>query len=448
MKRPYASERTVLFSYFLFLIAVGTILLFLPIAWGGEGRLQLVDSMFTAVSAVCVTGLITLDTAQFTLFGKVVILLLIQFGGLGIITFTTGFLLSSGERKVSFRNVEMIRKFYLNSIEFSAKNILKNILIMTILLEMVGAVLLWLRFRTTLPVTANEGPFFTALFHAISAFCNAGFSLFPDSLIRYAHDPYVLTIIMILIISGGLGFLVFDDIGKVLKRTRKRLSVHTKLVLITSILLILFGTLVFFLIERQRALAQFGLRDKIVNALFQAVTPRTAGFNAIDQETLTPTSIFLTMILMFIGGSPASIAGGIKTTTFAIVFLTIIKEIDWKGRIRIQDRMLPSATVSKATIFMGKAMGLLVLSTFLLTLTEVNDRQAALPFLRITFESFSAFGTVGLSVGLTSVLSTAGKIVVMCTMFAGRVGLISLSIPLFRDNEYKVDYPEEEVLIG
>lgn len=448
MKKSYTSERTVLFSYFLILIAIGTLCLYLPIAWGGKERLHLVDSMFTAVSAVCVTGLITLDTAQFTMFGKIVIMLLIQFGGLGIITFTTGFLLSSDERKVSFRNVEMIRKFHLNSIEFSAKNIIRNILIMTITLELIGTVLLWLRFNSTLPITANEGPLFTALFHAISAFCNAGFSLFPDSLVRYAKDPYVLTVIMVLIIAGGLGFLVFDDIGKVLKQKRKRLSVHTKLVLVTSLLLILLAALVFFLIEDQRAFVQFSLRDKIVNALFQAVTPRTAGFNAIDQETLTPTSIFLTMILMFIGGSPASIAGGIKTTTFAIVFLTIIKEIDWKGRIRIQDRMIPSTTVSKATIFMGKAMGLLVISTFLLTMTEVNDRHAALPFLRITFESFSAFGTVGLSVGLTSVLSTAGKIVVMCTMFAGRVGLISLSIPLFRDREYQVDYPEEEVLIG
>jgi trk system potassium uptake protein len=445
MKRQSTSERVALFSYFLVLIGLGTILLYLPAAWNGPARLRFLDSFFTAVSAVCVTGLITVDTALYSLFGRVVILLLIQFGGLGILTFTTMFFVSVKNRKVSLRNLQTVRNYYLDSIEFQAHHILRNILVMTVSIELAGTLLLWIRFRTTVP----DASFFTALFHSVSAFCNAGFSLFSNSLEEYSSDPYVLIVIMLLVISGGLGFLIFNDISLVSRKKKKRYSLHTRIVLISTSALIVFGTIVFFLLEKNGVLKEMTGFNKLVNALFQSVTPRTAGFNVVSQGALKSSSKFLTMVLMFIGGSPASIAGGIKTTTFAIVFLTLLKEIDWQGRVRIGDRVLPQKTVTRSMLFMGKAVMLLAVSIFLLTLTEMNGAEPGGPgFMTVVFESFSAFGTVGLSTGLTSSLSVAGKFVVICTMFAGRVGLISLSIPLFKERNEEVEYPEEEVLIG
>ena len=445
MKRQSTSERVALFSYFIALIGLGTVLLFLPAAWNGSARLGFLDSFFTAVSAVCVTGLITVDTALYSLFGKVVILLLIQFGGLGILTFTTMFFVSVKNRKVSLRNLRTVRNYYLDSIEFQAHHILRNILVMTVTLELIGTLLLWFRFRTTVP----DASFFTALFHSVSAFCNAGFSLFSSSLEGYSSDPYILIVIMLLVISGGLGFLIINDIIIVTRKKKKRYSLHTRIVLISTAALIILGTIGFLLLERNGALKEMTGLNKLINALFQSVTPRTAGFNAVSQGALKSSSKFLTMIFMFIGGSPASIAGGIKTTTFAIIFLTLLKEIDWQGRIRIGDRVLSQKTVTRSMLFMGKAVMLLAVSVFLLTLTEMNGAETGGPgFMVVVFESFSAFGTVGLSAGLTSSLSIAGKFVIICTMFAGRVGLISLSIPLFKEHNEEVEYPEEEVLIG
>lgn len=443
MKRQIISEKTILFGYFIILILLGAGLLSLPAAWNGSDKLSFIDSLFTSVSAVCVTGLITVDTALYSRFGQIVILLLIQFGGLGVITFTTMFFISSPNKKVSFRSIDMIRKYYLDSIENQAHNILRNIFILTISIELLGTLFLWFRFRITEPDRA----LFTAVFHAVSAFCNAGFSLFSDSLMGYSSDAYVLIVIMLLIIMGGLGFLVFNDMFRVARKQKKRFSLHTKIVLGTTLLLIISGFFLFLLLGWNTIFSTMSIKDKIFNALFQAITPRTAGFNAIDEVQMEPSLRFLTMILMFIGGSPASIAGGIKTTTFAIVLLAIVKDINWRGKIKIGDRTIPSSLVTKAMLFMGKAIFLLAFSIFALMLTE---RQSETPgaFLRLVFESFSAFGTVGLSLGQTAFLSQAGKVVIIFTMFAGRVGLISLSMPLFKEREETVDYPEEEVLIG
>jgi len=446
MIRQRTSERAALFGYFLTLTAVGTLLLYLPAAWNGTMRLGLLDALFTSVSAVCVTGLITVDTALYSPFGKGVILFLIQFGGLGILTFTTMFFVSVRDRKVSLRDMKMVKKYYLESIEFQAHHILRNILVLTFSVEAAGAFLLWLRFRQTVP---EGSAFFTAIFHSISAFCNAGFSLFSDSLAGYAADPYILIIIMLLIIIGGLGFLIFNDAVNVLFKKKKRFSLHTTIVLTTTLALVSIGAVAFYLMEYRNTLAEMGTGRKIVNSLFQSITPRTAGFNTLDQNELTGSSKFLTMILMVIGGSPASIAGGIKTTTFAIILMAMLKEIDWHGRIRFRDRALSQKTVTRSILFMTKAVALLVLSTFFLTLTEMNGTDGETGrFMHIAFESFSAFGTVGLSTGLTSELSAAGKGIIILTMFAGRVGLISLSIPLFRDDHEEVEFPEEEVLIG
>lgn len=434
----------ILFSYFLLVIGIGVILLSLPVAWAGEGRLSFIDALFTSVSAVCVTGLITVDTASYSLFGKVVIMLLIQFGGLGILTFTTVIFLSATRtKKVSLRNLQMVKSFYLDSIEFKAHHILKNILLLTFSIELLGALLLYLRFRSSVEVLS----WFYALFTSVSAFCNAGFSLFSDSLAGYATDPFLLSVVMLLLVTGGLGFLIFNDIYRLLRREKKHLSLHTKIVLITTGGLILSSTLLYFLLEGSNSLEGMSLSHKLVNALFQAVTPRTAGFNVIDQASLSAPSKVLTILLMFIGGSPASIAGGIKTTTFAIVLLAILKEPDCNGRLKLGNRMVSQSLVNKAMLFLGKAVGILVVSIFLLTLTQMRA-GSQLSFFSLLFEAVSAFGTVGLSTGVTAGLSSSGKLIIIATMFAGRVGLISLTIPLFKEREDAIDYPEEEVLVG
>ncbi len=446
MKHAFGSDRVILFTYFLGLILIGTILLSLPPAWAGAGSLSGLDALFTSVSAVCVTGLITVDTAQFSIYGKFVIMFLIQFGGLGILTFTTVIFFSSNKsKKVSLRNLQMVRSFYLDSIEFKAYHILRNILKLTFIIEAFGGFLLFLKFRNsmdTLPAL------FYGLFHAVSAFCNAGFSLFSDSLMGYSSDPALMLIIMVLVIAGGLGFLVFNDVLNVARKQRKRLSLHTNMVLRTTAVLILTGWILFLILEWHASAAGMPVFDRIMNALFQSVTPRTAGFNTVDQAGLSAASKVLTIFLMFIGGSPASIAGGIKTTTFAIVFLTVVKGLDHNGRIRLKGRALSSGIVTKAMIFLGKAFTILVGSIFLLTITEMGSRSDV-SFLSIMFESVSAFGTVGLSTGVTPDLTAVGKLVIIMTMFAGRVGLISMTIPLFREQDSNmVDYPEEEVLIG
>lgn len=446
MIRQSTSEKAVLFTYFITLICTGGILLSLPAAWNGEGRLPLIDSIFTSVSAVCVTGLITVDTARYTPFGQTVILCLIQFGGLGILTFTTMFFISPREKKVSLRNIRMVKNYYLESIDFQAHHILRNILLLTFGIEAIGALLLWLGFRSS---GAGGNLFFLSLFHSVSAFCNAGFSLFSDSLVGYRANPYILTVILLLLVLGGVGFLVMNDLYQVARHKKKRLSLHTMMVLGTTGILIIAGTLVIYLLEVNNSLSGMSFGNRLMNALFQALTPRTAGFNTLSQNEMTVPAQFFTMILMFIGGSPASIAGGVKTTTVAIVFLAIFKEIDWQGRLKIHDRALSQKTVTKSMLFLGKAVAILVLSIFLLALTELGAHtEGTGSFLDIAFESFSAFATVGLSTGLTGDLTAAGKLVIIVTMFVGRVGLISLSIPLFKEGNNLIDYPEEEVLIG
>lgn len=446
MKGFAASQKNILFGYFILLILIGWLLLSLHISWNGESRLSGIDALFTSVSAVCVTGLITVDTAQYSMFGKTVIMLLIQFGGLGILTFTTFIFVSANRtKKVSFKSLEMVKNFYIESVESKAHHILRNIILLTLLLEALGTLFLYLRFRTIV----DSHALFYGLFHAVSAFCNAGFSLFSDSLESYSGDWMLVVPIMLLLIFGGLGFLVFQDVYNRLRKRKKRLSLHTRLVLGTTVVLITTGAAAFFFLERNNTFSQMSFSQKLLNALFQSVTPRTAGFNAVSQTQLSIPSQFLTVVLMFIGGSPASIAGGIKTTTFAIVLFAVFKDIDWSGRIRIRDRMIPSSQVSKAMLFLGKAVGLLGLSVFLLTITEFMGSEHEAGFMDIFFESVSAFSTVGLSTGLTASLTFLGKCIIIATMFAGRVGLISLTIPLLRDDHGSaVEFPEEEVLIG
>jgi len=443
-------KKLFLFTYFLALILLGTLLLILPVSWNGNGRLSLIDAAFTATSAVCVTGLITVQTADYSIWGKIAILLLIQFGGLGIISFTTIYL-AVPARKISLKRRNEVQEYYLSSVETDPKKIIKQIVIFTVIIEIIGTVLL------AKPFSANikHGLLFVSLFHSVSAFCNAGFSLFRNSLEDYTSVTQVNAIVILLIIFGGLGFVVLQDAKRKIFGENRRLTLHTKIVLLMTAALIISGALFYYIFEYNTSLKGLSQGGRILASFFQSVTTRTAGFNSVTQSSLSVPSKVLTLPLMFIGGSSGSIAGGIKVTTFFIVLIVALHGTDSKGEVKLFNEKISAENLSRAQNFAIKAIIILFTSIFFLTITELHHfgRNVGFlegkEFLSIVFESFSAFGTVGLSLGLTPNLSVPGKIVIMGTMFAGRVGLISIAMPRIRKySEYLVDYPRGEVLIG
>lgn len=295
---------------------------------------------------------------------------------------------------------------------------------------------------------------FTAVFHAISAFCNAGFSTFPDSLERFVVTPAVTVPVMIGLVLGGLGFVVYQDLfrrfaPRRLTTRRQILSLHTKIVLVAGGTAILLGLVLFSVFEWNGALARLTPGQRISAALFQSVTPRTAGFNTIPQSELSAPSVTLTSLLMFVGGAPGSIAGGVKVTTFFIILWFVLVGADEQGDARVFRRKLPAPLIARATLFVLKALLIVLTSILLLSTTESLIAERAFTFKEMVFEVFSAFGTVGLSMGITSELSAPGKLVIMLTMFVGRVGLISLAMGRpGRRWRNLVDYPPGEVLIG
>jgi trk system potassium uptake protein TrkH len=444
MRRVNQSEKARLFSYFLGLIAVGTVVLVLPLSWAGRGRLPLIDALFTATSAVCVTGLITVDTAAYSRIGQVAILLLIQAGGLGIITFSTIYL-ARVRGRISLTGGRAIRAYYLPSVEVEPRRIVRNIVIVTLSIELIGALVLYQGFRGT--VQDHTG--FTAVFHSISAFCNAGFSLFSNNLESYTTNVLVNVTVMLLIVLGGLGFVVLHDVAATALVQKKQLSLHSKIVLVMTAVFVGGGALLYILFEHQRALTVFGPGEQIMAALFQAVTPRTAGFNTIPQGDLTSPSKVLTLLLMFVGGGSGSIAGGIKINTFFIVLLMALQGPDSRGEVTVFKRKISGTRIFHAVMHIMKALFILFGSVLLLTVTERWVSRHPIEVFVLIFETFSAFGTVGLSLGATPTLTVVGKLVIIVTMFMGRIGLLALAIPRSRPYPVHVlDYPEGEVMIG
>lgn len=440
MPNKRSSDTSYLLAFFVMLILCGTLLLSLPGSWAGEGRLSLVDAVFTATSAVCVTGLITVDTAAFSRSGQLIILLLIQLGGLGIISFTSLLLLIPGHR-LPFRRLRTIKSYSVEGVEHDPVKIVRSIVIFTILCELGGALALYLLLRNQ-----NVGStWFTAVFHSISAFCNAGFSTFPDSLERFRANPAILATVSVLISAGGIGFIVLYDVARWLRRKKRRLSFHSKLILGASFILVSGGSLAFFLLERTAALADMSLPQQIMNALFQAVTPRTAGFNAIHQTELGQASKMLTMLLMFIGGAPGSIAGGIKISTAFIILMMMVRRANDRGEIQVFHKRLSPAIINSALVYFVKAVFLLFCAIGLLLLFE-SSGGANLG--HIAFEVVSALGTVGLSLDLTSSLGTWSKLVLVFTMFTGRVGLLAMVYLADNKQHYNITYPEADILIG
>jgi len=438
------SDAFYLLAFFSMVIAIGALLLLVPGVWLGTsaqpGPLKPIDALFTATSAVCVTGLITVDTAGYSRIGQVIIVALIQIGGLGIISFTS-ILLTIPGRRLPLRRLNTIRGFYIDGVEYNPVHIVRNIVALTLTIEALGAIALAIFFRNAgIPNYA-----FAGIFHSISAFCNAGFSIFSLNLEEYYGNVPILVTIMILIVSGGLGFIVLQDLYRWARLKRHRLSYHSKVVLFMTGMLITVGTLLFFLIERPRQYREMNIVVAGVNALFQAITPRTAGFDTVPQGLLSQPSKLLTLLLMLIGGAPGSIAGGIKVTTAFVVAVVMFRRPDRNGDITLARHRLPAQTINDGIVYFLKAIALLLTAVLALSLTE-GLRGIALGDL--AFEVVSAFGTVGLSVGLTASLSTAGKLVIIATMFAGRVGLIALAFPSGEQDRHDITFPRGNILLG
>ncbi|WP_427338413.1 TrkH family potassium uptake protein [Caloranaerobacter sp. DY30410] len=425
------------------LILIGATLLNLPIASQDGKSIGFVNALFTSASAVCVTGLVVVNTAtHWTIFGKVVILILLQIGGLGFMTLATLVALLLG-RRITLKERLIIQE-ELNQFTLSGLvKLTRYVIISTIMIEGLGALLLSIRF---IPIYGFVKGVSFSIFHSISAFCNAGFDLTGESMVPFVDDVIVNLTIIFLVIVGGLGYTVYIDISH--NKKFKKFSLHTKLVLIISALLLLFSFLVIFIVEYNNpaTLGKLSFKGKILASAFQAMTPRTAGFNSIDTGAVTNTTAFLTLILMFIGGSPGSTAGGIKTTTVGAIVLAIISVIRGTNDVEVYRKRIPHNLVYRALAVVGIGLALIIFVTMILSLTE---KEAS--FLDILFETTSAFGTVGLSRGLTPNLSVLGRLIITLTMFAGRVGPLTMAFAFAKkQREYKgtYRYPEERILVG
>ncbi len=436
----------VIVGSFLAVILTGTLLLMTPNTTVDGQGLDFIDALFTSTSAVCVTGLIVVDTAtHFTFMGQLIILGLIQLGGIGIITFATLFALyiSSG---LGVGQMTFLRDVVNEDRVGETFSTIKRIVGITLFIEAFGAIGYYFSWTQLLPDSGNRLWF--SIFHAISAFCNAGFSLFTNSLADQANalnwGINITTILLIII--GGLGFTTLWELmrGNPRKKIQNRqLSLHTRLVIFATVFLIVGGTAGFLVLEWNQTLSSYSLGNKMMISLFQSVTTRTAGFNSVDIGAMGMSTTIMFLTLMAIGASPASTAGGIKTTTISVILLSVWANVRGKERVEFAKRTIPYRTVFTAlTAFTLAAVGLFVF-TFLLTITE------NLPFLDLLFEEFSAFATVGLSRGITASLSDWGKFIVTCSMFIGRVGSVTLAVAFAqRESPKKYRYPEESVIVA
>ena len=423
---------------------MGTLLLLLPFS-SKSGHISFVDALFTATSGVCVTGLIVQDAAAyFTPFGQIIILILFQLGGLGIMTFSTLILLVAG-RKISIKDRIIIQQGYHHGAPENVKSLIKNIFFYALALEAAGTLSLFLRWQKDLPW---QKALSHSVFHSISAFCNAGFSLFSRSFLSYRDDTWINITIFILIVLGGLGFFVLQEVKEVfsgvVRRRKIQISLHAKLVLVLTSFLVVFSFIIFFVIEWNRSLKMFSMKERIFSSIFQVITPRTAGFNTVDLNSLSFSAVFLLILLMFVGASPGSTGGGVKTSTIGVIFAFLKSKITARDSVNLFYRTLPLESVMKAFTVVTLAAGIIFLSSFILLLTQpwASMRE-------VIFEVFSAFSTVGLTLGITPKLSDLGKIVIILTMYIGRVGPLTLLYAFSREKAFgRFEYVEETAMIG
>jgi trk system potassium uptake protein len=428
---------------FAIVILIGACVLTLPIASSEGIRTPFIDALFTATTSVCVTGLVTVDTGtHWSYFGKTTILMLIQIGGLGFMTFAT--LISLIIRKKITLQERLVMAEAMNT--FSLQGLVKlvrYILLFTFSVEGIGALLLSLVF---IPEFGIGKGIYYSIFHSVSAFCNAGIDLIGNfrSITPYAENPIIILTIGALIVSGGLGFIVWHEIFDY--RKKKKLSLHSKLVLTVTAVLIVGGAILMFIFEfnNSATMQPMSAKGKFLSSLFAAITPRTAGYNSISTADMTPAGRFLTIILMFIGGSPGSTAGGIKTTTAGLLVMTVISVIRGREDTEIYERRISKDTIFKGLTISVIGITLVIVVSMILSITEVG---ASLEY--IIYEVTSAFGTVGLTLGLTTKLTTIGKAVIAFTMFCGRVGPLTIILALGKNHSNNtIRYPEDKILVG
>ncbi|MHC1718454.1 MAG: TrkH family potassium uptake protein [Acidaminococcaceae bacterium] len=426
---------------FLMLIFTGTGFLMLPAASVSGTSLSFVDALFTATSAVCVTGLVVVDTGSyFTTFGQMVVITLIQLGGLGVMTFATLISVAIG-KKINLRERLLIQEALNQETVSGVVRMVLHIVRYTFIIEFIFGSILALHFYPMY----GERAIYMGYWHSVSAFCNAGFDLFGnyDSLTKFVGDGVVNFCVMSLITLGGLGFLVMDDI--VSKRRFKTLTVHSKVVILASAALVALGTLVFRMIEINNpdTIANLSVADQWLASMFQAVTPRTAGFNTVPLDKLEESSMFLMVILMIIGASPASTGGGIKTTTLAVMLMSCWAVLRGRSEIVIFERRITRKAVNKA--FTILILALIMVASVAMAISAIEE----MPIIHVLFEVASAFGTVGLSTGITRDLTDTSKLLLICTMYAGRVGVLTFAMLLLqKPHPEKIKYPEVKIIVG
>jgi trk system potassium uptake protein TrkH len=436
---------------FIVVIITGAFLLMLPVSRAGAQKLSAVDALFTSTSAVCVTGLIVVDTATFfSKFGQSVILLLIQIGGLGIMTLSAFIIIFAGSKMSLKEKTQTLAMLDQDSVGV-LRRLIKLIILSTLIIELVAAVFIFVFVAGKFNLSLSDKIFFS-IFHSISAFCNAGFSVMTDSLMGFSGNIALNIIIMSLIFFGGIGFPVLFNLQnwffyksskKFNKKKSVRIQVQSKIALTVSIILVLLGALVFFILEYANILKDLSPGKKITLSFFQSVTTRTAGFNTVDIGGLLPSTLLFFIALMFIGASPSSTGGGVKTTTFFVLVLSLFATAKSKSRITFLGRTIPDNTIRKAA-------GLVFISIFAVIVSAVIiNSYDKIDMLKAIFETTSAFATVGLSTGITSKLSTLSKSIIIFLMFFGRIGPINLLQAIFKqEDKQKIVYPDEKIMIG
>ncbi len=441
-----SSTQMILMS-FLAIILLGSILLSLPVSSATGTPISYVDALFTATSATCVTGLVTLPTVTtWSIFGQVVILVLIQIGGLGVITIASGIMLLLGRRLGIDNRILIQDSFNLNSLSGIVKFI-KKVIIGAFVIEGIGALLYMTVF---IPDFGIKG-IWVSVFNSVSAFCNAGLDIISEnSLCDYTLNPIINLTTSLLIIFGGIGFVVWWDVARIIKDKKRRhfrfLTLHSKIALSVTVFLIVAGAVLFLMFEYNNPMTMqnYSLIEKIETSFFQSVTTRTAGFSTIPQENFTNSSAVVSVFLMFIGGSPVGTAGGIKTVTFLVLFVTAISVIKNKRTVDVFNRQLSQKTIKKAIAVFATSFAVMAVSTILLSAVSNAD------FLDVIYETVSATATVGLTRNFTATLNTLGKIIIIATMYFGRVGPISIAVAfnIKKSSENIIANPVEEISVG
>ncbi|MGY3704436.1 Trk family potassium uptake protein [Vagococcus martis] len=427
---------------FLIIIFIGSFLLFLPISHQSGQHLSYIDALFVATSSVCVTGLTPINISHvLSPFGHVIMMILIEIGGLGFMSIAL-IVAMMFRKRVSLQSRLVIKEMLNLNNQGGVVKLLKFVVRFSVSVQALGALLLSFQL---IPQYGLWKGLFYSVFHSISAFCNAGFDLFGDSLFSYQQNPYMLLVISGLIIAGGFGFIVWYDLIHL--KEHKRLSLHTKIALTVTLSLLIGGTILFAFTDKFYDMSFF---KQVTNTFFLSVTPRTAGFASIDYGAMSYAGLILTIVLMFIGGTSGSTAGGIKTTTLGVLLIQLFSTLRGRDEAEWQERSIPRNIVMKSFVLFFFASLLCLLSALILSMTEYSPAHSGIEY--VLFEVVSAFATVGLTMGLTPHLTIFGKLLIMCLMFIGRVGLYTVMYALLRkelnDMGNKFNYPKETVLIG